>query len=41
MFEGSIKANVETWRDEEVMEQLRSSLDESSKSLEDLKEEVQ
>lgn len=37
----SMKATIETLEDEKVMEQLRNSVDESSKSLEDLKEEVQ
>ena len=36
-----MKATIETLEDEKVMEQLRNSVDESSKSLEDLKEEVQ
>ena len=37
----SMKATIETLEDEEVMDQLRSSVNESSKSLEDLKEEIQ
>ncbi|MFB6192820.1 MAG: hypothetical protein ABEK00_01070 [Candidatus Nanohaloarchaea archaeon] len=36
----SMKATIETLEDEEVMEQLRNSQKESSKSLDELKEEV-
>lgn len=37
----SMKATIETLEDEEVMEQLRNSVGESSKDLEELKEEIQ
>jgi tmRNA-binding protein len=37
----SMKATIETLEDEEVMEQLEKSQDEGSKSLKDLKSEVQ
>lgn len=37
----SMKATIETLEDEEVMEQLRNSVDEDSKSLDELKEEIQ
>lgn len=37
----SMKATIETLEDEEVMEQLRNSVGESSKSLDKLKEEIQ
>ena len=36
----SMKATIETLEDEEVMEQLKESQDEPSKSLDELKEEV-
>ncbi|MFB6158842.1 MAG: hypothetical protein ABEJ95_04265 [Candidatus Nanohalobium sp.] len=36
----SMKATIETLEDEEVMEQLKESQDEPSKSLDKLKEEV-
>ena len=37
----SMKATIETLEDEEVMEQLESSQEEGSKSLDELKSEVQ
>ncbi len=37
----SMKSTIETLEDEEVMEQLESSQEESSKSLDELKSEVQ
>ncbi|QGA80204.1 hypothetical protein [Candidatus Nanohalobium constans] len=36
----AMKATIETLEDEEVMEQLKASQEESSKNLDDLKEEV-
>jgi hypothetical protein len=36
----SMKATIETLEDDEVMDQLESSQDEGSKSLEELKSEV-
>jgi hypothetical protein len=36
----SMKATIETLEDEEVMEQLEDSQEESSKSFDDLKSEV-
>lgn len=37
----SMKATIETLEDEEVMKQLKNSVEESSKPLDELKEEVQ